>query len=156
MDPKILFCFFTFWELSEPFNTLFSPSLLRPCKCLEHLLQFIRKIVRISSFEFLIGIIPKLEAYSEPCQISKIMRFGKIITAESRQLYLQNAPSQMFDRVLNIPLHFSNASLTDPKCRRVKLNCFFSFCWTIISFYFLYHIFIFSYNEVLLIIAQKS
>ena len=74
------------------FNTLFSPSMLPPCKCWEHLLKFIREIIRFRNFEFLIGIIPKLEAYSEPCQTSKILCFGKILTAESHQLYLQNAP----------------------------------------------------------------
>ena len=35
--------------------------------------------------------------YSEPCQTSKIEHFAK-------KLFLQNAPSYMFDRVLNTSL----------------------------------------------------
>ena len=38
------------------------------------------------------------EVYSEPCQTSKMERFGKTI-------FSQNTPSLMFDRVLNMPLY---------------------------------------------------
>ena len=40
-----------------------------------------------------------LGAYSKPCQMSKVEHFAKNV-----QLFSQNAPSQMFDRILNTPL----------------------------------------------------
>ena len=43
------------------------------------------------------------EAYWEPCQASKMEHFVKTVNA-SVPSSLQNAPSQMFDRVLNAPL----------------------------------------------------
>ena len=33
-----------------------------------------------------------VEAYSEPCQTSKMMSFGKIFNGHSHKLLLQNAP----------------------------------------------------------------
>ena len=43
------------------------------------------------------------ETYSEPCQTSKIVR-----SACTHWPFLQNAPSYMFDRVLNTPLSILN------------------------------------------------
>ena len=41
------------------------------------------------------------EAYSEPCQTSKIECFVKYLKAFNNQLFLQNTPSQIYDRILN-------------------------------------------------------
>ena len=44
-----------------------------------------------------------LGAYSKPCQISKVEHFAKNV-----QLLSQNAPSQMFDRILNTSVIYTN------------------------------------------------
>ena len=44
-----------------------------------------------------------LGAYSKPCQISKAEHFAKNV-----QLFSQNAPSQMFDRILNTSVIYTN------------------------------------------------
>ena len=44
------------------------------------------------------------DAYSEPHQISKMKSLTKKLAAFSHRLFLQNTTSQMFDKVLNIPL----------------------------------------------------
>ena len=45
------------------------------------------------------------EAYSEPCQIFKMRGFVKKVNVLSRLIFLPNASPQMFDRVLDTPLH---------------------------------------------------
>ena len=58
---------------------------------------------KLSQKEIILGIL--IEAYSEPCQISKIkFSLRKYSTAFNRYLFLQKALSYMFEVVLNLPL----------------------------------------------------
>ena len=45
-----------------------------------------------------------VQAYSRHCQTSKMEIFSQQFMAFSRQIFLQQAPSYMFDRVRNTPL----------------------------------------------------
>ena len=51
-----------------------------------------QKVAKLSQF---------LEAYLEPCQTSRKEPFSKQLKAKSCSQFSQNAPSQMFDSVLN-------------------------------------------------------
>ena len=58
---------------------------------------------KLSQKEIILGIL--IEAYSEPGQISKVKIFlRKYSTVFNRYLFLQKAPSYMFEVVLNLPL----------------------------------------------------
>ena len=70
-------------------------------------LFFASRLLKDSSVSFCVFTIKSfhyfmLEVYSEPCQISKQNILCKLISCE---LFSQKAPSQMFGRGLNMPLH---------------------------------------------------
>ena len=46
------------------------------------------------------------DVYSEFCQISKMEFLAKKLTAISHFLFLENSPSQIPDRILNVPLDY--------------------------------------------------
>ena len=50
----------------------------------------------------------KSEVYPEPCQISKIKRFAKIVNGISSVIILQNATSLIIDRILNTPFKYGS------------------------------------------------
>ena len=50
----------------------------------------------------------KSEVYPEPCQISKIKRFAKIVNGISSVIILQNAASLIIDRILNTPFKYGS------------------------------------------------
>ena len=67
------------------------------------------KVIKISWRSFSIWQLKTLlqsefdmsEVYPEPCQISKIKRFAKIVNGISSVIILQNATSLIIDRILN-------------------------------------------------------
>ena len=54
----------------------------------------------ISCRKMMINIMIR-EGYSEPCKISKMERFSKIVSLQRLLIIFTNAPSYLFDRVLN-------------------------------------------------------